>query len=351
MIPLPKILTDAKHGEMRDFGLVTARVLDAEGHEGLGYTYTVNAGSGAAAALARELSGLLVGEDADCIEALWQKMWWQMHFVGRGGLASFAIAAIDTALWDMKARKAGLPLWKLLGGHDPKVPAYAGGIDLYLPLNELLDQTRENLESGLRAIKMKVGREDVSEDVKRVAAMRELLGSDTPLMVDANMGWSVDKAIIAARRFAELDVTWLEEPTDPDDFDGYARIQAEGGVPIAAGENLHSLPEFRQLIGRGSATFIEPDVATCGGITPWMKVARLAEAANLRVTSHGVHDLHLHLLAAIPNASFLEIHGFGLERFIRKPLIVNEGLAVAGEDLGHGIELDFKMLSTYRLDH
>lgn len=349
-IPLPRVLTDAKHGEMRDFGFVAVRITDHEGRTGLGYTYTVNAGSGAVAALARELEPLLIGKDADCIEALWQQMWWRLHFVGRSGLVSFAIAAIDTALWDLKAHKAQMPLWKLLGGHNPNVVAYAGGIDLYLPLPDLLEQTRQNLASGLRAIKMKVGRDNVTEDIQRVAAMRELIGDDIPLMVDANMGWSVDKAIIAARQLAELNVTWLEEPTDPDDYQGYARIQAEGGMPIAAGENLHSLFEFRQMISAGAATFIEPDVATCGGITPWMKIARLAEAHNLQVTSHGVHDLHLHLLAAIPNASFLEIHGFGLERFMHNPLTFTEGRARAGDAPGHGITLDFEKLEAFRAD-
>ncbi|WP_417269944.1 MULTISPECIES: mandelate racemase/muconate lactonizing enzyme family protein [Alphaproteobacteria] len=351
IIPLPRVLTDAKHGEMRDFGFVTVRISDDEGRTGLGYTYTVNAGSGAVAALVRELEVLLIGQDADCIEALWQKMWWHLHFVGRSGLVSFALAAIDTALWDLKSKKAGMPLWKFLGGHNPKVAAYAGGIDLHLPLPDLLEQTHQNIDSGLRAIKMKVGRDDISEDIRRVAAMRDLVGDDVPLMVDANMGWSVDQAILAARQLATLNVTWLEEPTDPDDYQGYARIQSEGGVPIAAGENLHSLFEFRHMIAAGAATFIEPDVATCGGITPWMKIARLAEAHNLQVTSHGVHDLHLHLLAAIPNASFLEIHGFGLERFMYAPLTFTDGFAHAGEAAGHGITLDFNKLEAFRADN
>lgn len=349
MIPLPRILTDAKHGEMKQFGLITVTVKDESGQIGLGYTYTVNAGSGAVAALLREISTILIGLDADCIEAVWQKLWWHLHFVGRGGLVSFVMAAVDTALWDLKARKAQSPLWKLLGGHNPRVVAYAGGIDLHLPLDDLLLQTEESLANGLRAIKMKVGRDNVAEDIVRIKAMRKLLGDNVPLMVDANMGWSVDKAIQAARYMADLNVTWLEEPTDPDDFKGYARIQAEGGLPIAAGENLHSLPEFRSIIECGGVTFVEPDVATCGGITPWLKIARLAEAHNLLVTSHGVHDLHLHLLAAIPNASYLEIHGFGLERFIRDPIRICDGTAVAGNRPGHGVDLNFEKLGEFRV--
>ena len=142
------------------------------------------------------------------------------------------------ALWDLKARRLSQPLWKLLGGFSDRVPCYAGGIDLDLPLPQLLAQTDRNLARGFRAIKMKVGRKRLSEDVERVAAMRKHLGDDFPLMVDANMKWTVDEAIRAARAFAPYDLTWLEEPISPDDVAGHARVVREGGLPIAAGENL-----------------------------------------------------------------------------------------------------------------
>ena len=196
-----------------------------------------------------------------------------------------ALSAIDTALWDLMAKRRRLPLWRLLGGHDPKVPAYAGGIDLQFPLEQLLRQTEDNLAKGFRAIKMKVGRERLSEDVARVGAMRELLGPDLALMVDANMRWRADVAIRAARALAPHQVTWLEEPTIPDDVQGHVRIAREGGLPIAAGENLHSLYEFQALIEAGGVAFPEPDLSNCGGVSVWLKVARLAEAANLPVTS------------------------------------------------------------------
>ena len=160
----------------------------------------------------------LLEEDADRIEHLWQKMWWFLHYTGRGGSTSFAMAAIDIALWDLKARKQKTALWRLLGGHDPKVKAYAGGIDLYFTLDELLEQTQKNLDNGFKAIKMKVGRENLSEDLERVSAMRKFLGEDFPLMVDANMGWSVDQAIRAANSLKEHNLVWLEEPTIPDEF-------------------------------------------------------------------------------------------------------------------------------------
>ena len=350
-VPLPVALSDSTHGTMTAFELVTVRIRDDEGAEGLGYTYTVGAGGGAIRQLiARDLGPLLEGADETRIEALWQKLWWAVHYVGRGGLAVHAISALDTALWDLMARRRGLPLWRLLGGHDPQVPAYAGGIDLQFPLEQLLSQTEDNLKKGFRAIKMKVGRERLSEDTARVAAMRELLGPDVPLMVDANMRWSADQAIRAARAFAAHDVFWLEEPTIPDDVTGHVRILKEGGLPVATGENLHSLYEFQAMIAAEGVSFPEPDLSNCGGISVWLKVARLAEAANLPVTSHGVHDLHVHLLAAVPNASYLEVHGFGLERFMAEPLRIADGKAIAPERPGHGVELDWQGLEALRAD-
>lgn len=350
-IPLPVVLSDSTHGEMSAFELITVRVRDAGGAEGVGYTYTVGKGGGAVASLiARDLAPLLKGRDADRIEALWQQMWWALHYGGRGGSVSLAVSAVDIALWDLKARRLGAPLWRLLGGHDPKVPAYAGGIDLDFPIEKLLAQTDENLRRGFRAIKMKVGRANLGEDVARVATMREKLGPDFPLMVDANMRWTADQAIRAAREFAAFNVYWLEEPTIPDDVAGHARIVRDGGLPVATGENLHTLHEFKQMIAAGGVTFPEPDVSNCGGITAWMKVAHLAEAFNLPVTSHGVHDLHVHLLAAVPNKSYLEAHGFGLERFIAEPLVIREGFATAPDRPGHGVELDWKGLDALRAE-
>ncbi len=348
-IPLPATLSDSTHGEITHFELITARVRAADGAEGTGYTYTVGVGGGAIRALLEDLAPVVVGQDPERIEAIWDRLWWASHYVGHGGLAAFAISAIDVALWDLRARRAGLPLWRLLGGHAPRVPAYAGGIDLLFPLDRLLRQTEEHLARGFRAVKMKVGRPRLSEDVERVRAVRECLGPDRPLMVDANMRWSADEAIRASRAFAPQAVHWLEEPTAPDDVAGHVRIVRDGALPVAAGENLRTVGEFARLIGAGGVTFPEPDVSNVGGVTAWLKVAHLAEAHNLPVTSHGVHDLHVHLLAAVPNASYLEVHGFGLERFIAHPLELVEGQAVAPERPGHGVELDWRGLGALRV--
>ena len=348
-LPLPTVLTDSTHGVMDRFELVTVRIRDTDGVEGVGYTYAVNSGGAAFRVLIEEyLAPILSGRDPDETERLWQDMWWKTHYAGRGGHVTSAISAVDIALWDLKARRLGTPLWRLFGGYDPNVPVYAGGIDLEFSIDELLAQADGFRQSGFRAIKMKVGRARLREDIERVARMREHLGDDFPLMVDANMKWSADEAIQAARAFRQFNLVWLEEPTIPDDVVGHARIVRDGGVPVATGENLHTLYEFQEMIMAGGVTYPEPDVSNCGGMTTFRKIAALAEANNLPVTSHGVHDLTVHLLAAAPNRTYMEAHGFGLDEYMAVPMTISDGHAVAPDRPGHGIDLDWDALAAFR---
>ncbi len=350
-IPLTTPMTDSTHGSMTHFEVIMVEVTTTGGAQGLGYCYTIGQGGGAVRSLIEaDLKPVLLGADAGRIEQLWERMWWRLHFVGRGGLVMFAIAAIDIALWDLRGNVQGEPLWRLLGGRSGSAQPYAGGIDLHLSKEGLVEQTRENLANGFRAIKMKVGLDSLHEDVDRVEAVRDLLGPDIPLMVDANMRWSVEQATRAARLLIPYDLTWLEEPTIPDDVKGHARIAREGGLPLATGENLHTIFEFRTMIEEGGISFPEPDVATIGGITNWMRVARLAHASNLPVTSHGLHELHLHLLSAVPNPSFLEVHGFGLERFMTDTPALEDGVMVPPDRPGHGVDFDWDALAPYRVD-
>ncbi len=348
-VPLVIPLSDSTHGDIPSFELITVRIRDDQGLEGLGYTYTVGvAGLAIHVLIDRYLKPDLLGQDPGRIEHLWERMWWRLHYSGRGGTASFAISAIDIALWDLAGKRQGAPLWRLLGGHNPRVKVYAGGVDLHFSLDALKDQARRFLARGYGAIKMKVGRPRLSEDIARVRAIRELIGPDVPLMVDANMGWTVEQAIRASRALGEFDIYWLEEPTIPDDLAGHVRIAREGALPIATGENFRTLYEFRNFITAGAVAFPEPDVSNCGGISVWMKVAQMAQAHNLPVTSHGVHDLHVHTLAAVPNASYLEGHGFGLEEYLAHPLQIERGEAIAPDRPGHGVELDWEKLEAHR---
>ena len=212
---------------------------------------------------------------------------------------------------------------------------------------QLLRQTDRNLERGFRAIKMKVGRPVLAEDVERVAAMRRHLGDGFPLMLDANMRWTADQALRAARAFAAFDPVWLEEPVVPRSDRPCARGQG-GRLAVASGENLRSLWDFRELITQGKVGYPEPDVTNCGGVTSFMKIARLAEAFNLPVTSHGAHDVTVQLLAACPNRSWLEAHGFGLERYVDEPLAIADGCAVAPDRPGHGVAFDWQALEAIR---
>lgn len=349
-IPLPTPVQAASHGVMRAFDMVAVRIVTASGVTGVGYT-VLNEGHGVAVAAVIEnvFKGHLMGEDSRRIEWLWQRMWRGHHYSGRGGLVSFAIAAVDSALWDLRGRALGEPLWRLLGGHRPEVRAYAGNIDLNFPMEQLLDGVRRSLAAGFRSVKMRLGRPLLREDIERVAAVRHLIGPDIELMADANEAWRPDEAMRAFHALRDFGLVWIEEPIRPDDFEGYARLRAHGGVAIAAGENLHTVAEFTTLISAGGVDFPEPDFTTCGGITPWMKIARLAEAHGLPVTSHGAHDVHVHLLAAVPNGAYLEVHGFGLDRFIAQPLQMRDGMAIAPDRPGHGIEFDWQALGAYRI--
>ena len=348
VIELPRVLEDSMHGAMTAFEVVTARVTDSDGATGVGYTFTCGVNGGAIAnILHREMTPRVLGRDPSLIEAIWKDLWWAFHYGGRGGPTVLGLSALDMALWDLKAKRADMPLWRLLGGYDPRVPCYAGGIDIDLTPQELVEQTHQNFAKGHRAIKMKVGRERLSEDVAKMAALRDAFGADMPLMADANMKYTVDGAIRAARAFRDFDLVWFEEPIPPDDPLGHRRILTEGGIPIASGENLRSHWEFRVAIENG-VTFPEPDVTNCGGVTPFMKIARMAEAFHLPVTSHGAHDITVQLLAACPNRSYLEAHGFGLEAYMVHPFEIEEGHVTASERPGHGVEFDWGRLDACR---
>ncbi len=348
-VPLAEPIEAYAAGLMTAFDMVAVRIADADGAQGCGYT-VVHEGQGAAIAAIADgpFRETIMGEDVDRIEWLWRRMYRRVHYAGRGAPASFALAAVDVALHDLRGRRLGQPLWRLLGGYDPKVRAYAGNIDLNFPVEKLVDGALRSVDAGFGAVKMRLGRPTLAEDAARVAAVREALPPGTELMADANEAWRVDQTARAMHILRPFDLVWLEEPIAPDNVAGYAHLRALGLVPLAAGENLHTLPEFAALIGAGGVDFPEPDLTTCGGITPFMKVARLAEAHGLPVTSHGAHEVHVHLLAACPNAAYLEWHGFALDRFMAEPLTVSGGFATAPERPGHGIDFDWDRLRAHQ---
>ena len=270
---------------------------------------------------------MLLGADAERIEWLWQRMWWALHYGGRGGLAALAISAVDIALWDMKARRCATPLWRLLGGHDPRVPCYAGGIDLDLPLDALLRQTDDNLARGFRAIKMKVGRPRAARG--RGACAGDARAPRRRFPADGRRQHALERGrgdSRGPRAGAASSSSGSRSRPSPTTWPATRASRARAACPSPTGENLHTLYEFSQMIRAGGVSYPEPDVTNCGGVTVFMKVAHLAEAFNLPVTSHGAHDLTVHLLAAAPNRSYLEAHGFGLDRYIADPMRDRRGL-------------------------
>ncbi|MGE3911387.1 MAG: mandelate racemase/muconate lactonizing enzyme family protein [Chloroflexota bacterium] len=338
---------DAGHGLLEWEELILVE-LHADGLTGHGYAYTIGRGGRAVQALIEhDLAPLLIGQDATDVEGLWQRMWRGLLYVGRGGLLAFAVAALDIALWDLRGIKANQPLWQIAGGARRAIPAYGSGVDLPKPLPALLAQVEGFMQRGFPAVKVKVGRPDPSDDANRISAVRSLIGDQTALMIDANMGWTLEQALARGEQLAAYNLHWLEEPLPPENVDGHARLVAELPMPIAVGESLHSVEEFRRYIAAGAAGVIQIDPVTNGGITPALEILRLADAAGLPTSSHYTDELSAHLLCASANPIYVEKHAFALDPYLDEPQAVVGGMVAPTDVPGTGLRFSRAALAPY----
>jgi len=317
-------------------------ITDSDGATGTGYTYTIGTGgSSTMRLLSDHLVPALLGEDADRIEAIWHRMEFTTHATTIGAISALAFSAIDTALWDLRAKKQGLPLWKLAGGAKDRCPLYTteGGW-LHIAPEALVEDALAAKAKGFSGSKVKIGKPHGSEDYKRLAAMRDALGDGYEIMTDCNQSFTVDEVIRRAERLRELDLAWLEEPLPADDIDGHVRLSQSTAIPIAVGESLYSIRHFREYMQKGACSIVQVDVARIGGITPWLKVAHAAEAFDIPVCPHFLMELHVSLACAVPNGRYIEYIP-QLDDLTTSRMQISDGQALAPSEPGLGIAWDW----------
>jgi L-alanine-DL-glutamate epimerase-like enolase superfamily enzyme len=343
-LPLAVPISDAKvftgrQKPMTEVVFLFAEITTEQGHTGLGFSYSKRAGGPAQYAHAKEVAEGIIGEDPNDIGKLYTKLLWAGASVGRSGVATQALAAIDIALYDLKAKRAGLPLAKLLGSYRDSVQTYntSGGF-LNATLDEVKARATQSVEEGIGGIKIKVGLPDTKEDLRRVAGIREHIGWDVPLMVDANQQWDRATALRMGRQLEEFNLIWIEEPLDAYDFEGHAHLAQVLDTPIATGEMLASVAEHKGLIAANGCDIIQPDAPRVGGITQFLRLSALADERGLGLAPHFAMEIHLHLAAAYPREPWVE-HFDWLDPLFNERLETKDGRMIVPDRPGLGVSL------------
>ena len=342
-VPLAEPVSDAKvftgrQGPLGDVDVLVVRIGTSDGLEGLGFSYSKRAGGPALFAHAKQIAPLLVGEDPLDIGRIWEKLVWAAASVGRQGVSVQAVAAFDIALHDRKAKLAGVSLAKLLGSYRDAVRCYdTGGGFLSSDIGTVIANAERSLARGIGGIKLKVGG-DTRADVARVKQLRSALGPDVPLMVDANQQWDRAAARRIGRRLEEFDLVWIEEPLDAYDVAGHAALRAALDTPIASGEMLSAASDHRRFLDAGAVDVIQPDAPRIGGITPYRRVADLADELGVTVAPHFATQLHVHLAAAQPHEGWVEWFDW-LEPLFLERLEIRDGRVRVPDRPGIGLTL------------
>ena len=327
------------------------RITTDDGIIGTGYAYTVGTGGSAVVAMVRDdLAPILVGRDPALVEQIWKDLFFHVHANAIGATVSLSLAAIDLALWDIRCQKAGEPLWRLAGGAQERLPLYTteGGW-LNFSIEELADGALEAKEQGFLGCKPKVGKPSAAEDVARLQAVRDVVGPDFAVMVDANQAFTVSEAIRRARLFEPLDLAWFEEPMPAEDMRGHMRLSASTSLPIAIGESLYHPSHFREYLANDACSTVQVDVARIGGITPWLKVAHIAESFNISVCPHYLMEIHVSLCAAVPNAQWVEYIP-QLTDLTTVPMRIEDGYAYPPDTPGIGIAWDMSIVESQSVE-
>lgn len=326
------------------------RITDADGVVGTGYSYTIGTGGHSVMALLeRTLVPALIGREAYEIERIWRDLLFMTHATSVGAITSIALAAIDTALWDLKCRKLGLSLHLLAGGAQREIALYTteGGW-LHLEAAALVEDALRAKADGFGGCKLKVGR-PIHEDVARISAVREVVGAGFEIFTDANQAFNVDEAIRRAHAYEPLDLGWFEEPLTADDIEGHRRLVDHTSIPIAVGESIYSHLHFREYLERHACSIVQVDAGRIGGITPWLKVAHMAEAFNIAICPHFLMELHVSLCAAVPNARWVEYIP-QLDDLTTERMNIRDGKAVPSDAPGLGIAWDFEAIARQTVD-
>lgn len=341
----------------RDYALV--KVTGDDGISGIGFCYGGNnAGHLVTQAVRDLLKPILMGQDAHRVEGLWQEMYQESLLHGRAGSVMRALSILDVALWDRNARAANLPLYKFLGASDEEsVAAYASGgyyLDGKTPAR-LAEEMTGYVGMGFRAVKMKVGREDLAGEEARLAAVREAIGPDVLLMMDANNAWQDLPSALAFARMAEpYSPYWIEEPFSPDDIDNHRRLAERTPIPVATGEIEAGRWRFKELLDKEAAMILQTDAAVCGGVTEFRRIAATAASYGVEICPHWFHDLHVHLVGSTPNAPFVEFFAddqvLNFRKLIDTQLTFSDGRLHLPRTPGLGFDFDEAALSRYAVE-